>query len=93
MLKRNSTILTLANLMKFSDTEITEYSELPLINGNREILLAILFQNMMHPKNHQRREAVASKQYVEILTESDATNYLSTMLSNNLKNEFSGKES
>lgn len=38
----------------------------------------------MHPKNHNRTEAIAGKSYVEIITEEHAVNYLNLMLQNNL---------
>ena len=38
----------------------------------------------MHPKNHNRTEAITGKSYVEIITEEHAVNYLNLMLQNNL---------
>lgn len=67
-------------------------AEIPLLENNQEMLLATLFQNMMHPKNHQRRESIDNKSYMPILSQEDAVNYLSKILGNNLKNEFSGRE-
>lgn len=46
----------------------------------------------MHPKNHQRRESIENKNYLPILSQADAENFLSKMLGTNLKNEFSGRE-
>lgn len=47
----------------------------------------------MHPKNHHRRDAIDSKTYIEIYSEEDATSYLTKVLTTNLRNEFSGRES
>ena len=43
---------------------------------------------MMHPKNHQRRESVANKTYIEIVSVDDSTQYLAKILTLNLKNEI-----
>jgi hypothetical protein len=36
---------------------------MPLIDNNKELMAAIIMQNLLHPKNHQRREAVSGKSY------------------------------
>lgn len=38
----------------------------------------------MHPKNHNRTEAIASKTYIEILTEEQAVSYLNGLLQHNI---------
>lgn len=55
---------------------ILDFYGLPLINGDKELVCAIALQNLMHPKNHQRREAVAAKVYYPLLTHADAQYYL-----------------
>lgn len=79
-------------MLKISDTEIKDVHDLPMIDRDNEILFATIFQNCMHPKNHQRREGVTSKVYVQINNKQDATTYLSKVLSFNLRNEIASKE-
>ena len=52
-----------------------------------------MLQNIFHPKNNQRTDAIKnSKNYVEIWTTKDAVDFLSKTLSQNLKQEFSSRE-
>jgi hypothetical protein len=46
----------------------------------------------MHPKNSHRRESIASKNYVEMITEQQASEYIAKILETNLKNEFATRE-
>ena len=66
---------------------------MPLIDNNKELLAAIIMQNLLHPKNHQRREAVSGKSYSLLSNAKEAQAYLAKLLANNLKNELFGKES
>lgn len=86
-------IFAFANMLQISDKEIKSGEEFPLINGNMIVMFAIVFQNIMHPKNFHRREAVTAKTYVEITNQEVATQYINSMLTKNLKLEFYGKES
>ena len=52
--------------------------------NNRVLLVAVSLQNLLHPKNHNRTEAIASKTYVEIRTEEQAVSYLNGLLQHNL---------
>ena len=70
--KKSKDLLLVANLLGVSDKKVEGLSEIPLVEGNKGIQLAFMFQNVMQPKNHQRREAIDSKHYKEILTEDDA---------------------
>ena len=54
---------------------------------------AMLFQNMLHPSNKSRREAIESNQYSEIVTKEDAEKYLKDTYRNLLSLEISGEES
>lgn len=47
----------------------------------------------MQPKNTQRREAITSKTYCELLSGAQAEEYFSDLLSQNLKIELAGRES
>ena len=85
-------MINLANLIHISDTEIKSGEEFPLIDGNQVMLASIFFQNVMHPKNSHRREAVASNQYVDFKSEDDAAQYFNKLLSTNLQFEFAGRE-
>lgn len=53
----------------------------------------MLFQNMLHPSNKSRREAIESNQYAEIITKEDAEKYLKEIYRNMLNLEISGEES
>lgn len=53
----------------------------------------MLFQNMLHPSNKSRREAIESNQYAEIVTKEDAEKYLKEIYRNMLNLEISGEES
>ena len=65
---------------------VTAPIELPLISGDAEILLAIYLQNMLQPKNAQRRDAVTNGTYVSILASEQAARYLTEILQENMKN-------
>lgn len=56
-------------------------------SNSKVIALAVCLQNAQQPKNHHRTEAIQSKEYVEILTEDQATQFLNSMLRQNLQNE------
>lgn len=87
-------LVDIANELKLSDaTDITDFMSLPLISGNRELMAAILLQNVMQPKNAQRREAITSKSYNELMTPAQAESYFADMLASNLKLELAGRES
>jgi hypothetical protein len=53
--KRFKAFFTIANKLKIADDEaagpIKEAAALPGINGDYEVLLAIVFQNLIQPKN------------------------------------------
>lgn len=51
-----------------------------------------MFQNLMHPKNSQRREAIEEKSYLEIRTSDDAISFFKRVLSMNFKNELATRE-
>ncbi len=90
--KRCRILIMLWNLID-TDTELKDITLLPGLDGNQHLLFGIYFQNMMHPKNSHRREAITSGQYVELTTEAIASDYLSKILTQNLKIEFAGRES
>ena len=52
--------------MGVTDEPIEDFLFFPMINGDYEILFAIVLQNAMHNKNSFRREAVLNKSYIEI---------------------------
>jgi len=45
------------------DKEVKSAIDIPLINGEIEVLFAIYFQNRLQPKNSQRRDAVTGGYY------------------------------
>ena len=67
-----------AKLLQLRDgpEEFNDPIKLPLIDGDKEILLAIHLQNLLQPKNAQRRDAITNKKYVEIFTNADATGFM-----------------
>lgn len=70
--KRFTPFFIIAQKLKVSDDEgafIKAAVELPGINADFEVLLAIVFQNLQQPKNSQRKDAVANKNYREILNQ------------------------
>jgi len=64
---------------------VTAPLDLPLIAGDLQILLGIYLQNMLQPKNAQRRDAVTNGTYVNILTNEHAIRYLTEKLQDNMK--------
>lgn len=92
--KKNTDLLLLANRLKVGgEKQIKSVMDTPKINGDELIFFTLLFQNAMQPKNHQRREAVTQKIYVEVNDREIATKYLTNILTSNLRNEISGRES
>lgn len=55
-----------------------------IFEGDQVVLAASSLQNLMHPKNHNRTEAIASKAYIEISAEEQAVAYLNGLLQHNL---------
>ena len=55
---------------------------------NRHILAAILLQNLLHPKNSQRRDAIEKKEYHEIRTAEDADKFFGWLLTTSLLDEI-----
>jgi hypothetical protein len=87
-------LVDIANDLKLSQSgSITDFMSLPLVNGCKVLMAAILLQNVMQPQNSKRREAITSKNYYALRTEEEAHTYFSDMLSQNLKLELAGRES
>lgn len=87
-------LVDIANDLKLSESGlITDFMSLPLVNGSKVLMAAILLQNVMQPQNTKRREAIASKNYYTLRSEEEAHTYFSDMLSQNLKLELAGRES
>jgi len=59
--KNLKVLLDMATELGVSTSVINDFYALPLINGDKVLVCAIALQNLMHPKNHHRREAVAAK--------------------------------
>jgi hypothetical protein len=58
---------------------------LDIFDNNQVVLAAVSLQNLLQPKNHNRTEAIASKSYVEFISEERAVAYLNAQLHNYLK--------
>ena len=80
-------ITTLLHLISSLEQRAEPYTTANHVFGTRVIQLAVLLQNKNHPKNHHRVEAIQNKEYKEFLTEEQACEYLTNMLSQNLRNE------
>ena len=82
--------LQLANFFQISSTgeEVKESKDLPLIDGDSDVLLAIVIQNLMQPKNAQRRDAITNKKYVEVMSVGDATTFLHKALEEVLRSKI-----
>jgi hypothetical protein len=92
--KRFAPFFIIANKLKVSDDEgtvIRAAVELPGINADFEVLLAIVFQNLQQPKNSQRKDAVSSKNYREILNQESARSYLTESLTQSLTNKVNAR--
>jgi len=50
--------------------------DLPMIEGDQIIMLAILLSNALHPKNEQRSKAIKNGSYVEIKSHKEAEDFL-----------------
>lgn len=67
--KRFKVFFSLANSLKISNDEATVIRsavELPGIDNDFETLFAIVFQNLLGPKNNHRKDAVTNKTYREV---------------------------
>ena len=80
---------TLANL---EGQAIPAESLMYYFNNDEEVALAVFVQNIMHPKNSNRVEAVKSGTYVEIENLEHARLYLSHLLRTNLQHELNAVE-
>lgn len=77
-----------------------DYSELPVLESLDQypmfkepvLVLAMAFQNYMHPSNKARREAIENKTYKELMTKEDAESYFTELYKKNLELEISGEE-
>ena len=62
-------------------------------NNDKEIILAVLMQNALQPKNSQRVEAIKLESYVEFDSQEAARNYLTELVRKNLHTELRAAES
>ena len=63
------------------------------IGGSKDIVLAIILQNLMHPKNSQRTGAITQKWYKEIRDQNEACLFLYQQLETNYDIEMQNRES
>lgn len=59
--ERTALIKMLSDLMERECASV-----LDVFNGEQEIIFAILLQNLQHPHNNNRREAIKTGKYVDI---------------------------
>merc|ERR1719310_1827367 len=64
-----------------------------MLGQDRELIFSIVLQNLMHPKNSNRTEAIKGGSYVELTEHEQARKFLVELLQSNLKNELLGVES
>ena len=70
------------------------YEELTdIFGGEREILLAVLIQNALHPKNSDRTDAIKADKYAEIETLEQARAFLADLVKVNFTNSLRTAES
>jgi len=91
--KKHVDMVRLAQMLQVVPPDLFDVRQFPLLNGDQDVFFGLLFQNLMHPKNAQRREACTNNVYVDVLDKVAADNYLCNMLKSNLRNEISGRES
>lgn len=84
--KRSPYFLLLANELLAPAHPFTK--PLDFLQGEPEHEFAIYFQNSLHPKNSQRRDAIAQKKYVELLTVGDSSILLTQQLQSILKGKL-----
>ena len=63
-----------------------------LFDGQDEVLFAVILQNMMHPRNSNRTDAIKAGKYVEIMNLEQARAYIDEMVRFNLTNELRAAE-
>lgn len=80
--KHCSTMLQAFNTLEQRASPYKRYDD--IFGNNRIILVAVTLQNILHPKNHNRTEAIANKSYVEIKNEEQAVSFLNEQLQHNL---------
>ena len=68
-------------------------SLLDFFGNNHQIALATLIQNLLHPKNSMRVEAIKAESYVEIDCEATARDFLTELLKKSLEIELKSAES
>ena len=61
---------------------------LELFNGSEEVLFAVMMQNMMHPKNSQRTDAIKSGKYQEFMVPAQAHEFIEEVARTNLTHEL-----
>ena len=71
----------------------TYESILELFEGQEEILFAVMLQNLLHPKNSHRTDAIKAGKYIEIDTIEQAQAFISSLVEENLTMELKGAES
>ena len=66
---------------------------LELFGGEDEVLFAVLLQNMLHPKNSNRTDAIKAGKYQEIMNLAQAREFIDEVVRFNLTNELRAAES
>jgi len=89
-LKRHQFLLSV--LKRLGLEKVEGLLSVPRIEGSKVTLLAILIQNLQHPKNQHRREAIKNQSYIELKTEGMALMYLEKLVYKNLEIEFKNQE-
>jgi len=81
--KFNQQFILVANLILGEGSNISDLYDVPFIEESKnkdELLLAMFIQNCQHDKNSDRVKAVADKEYVEIMDDKLAYEFLSKAL-------------
>ena len=61
---------------------------LAFFESEEEILLAVVLQNMLHPNNSNRTEAIKNRKYVEITSLQTACEFIEETVRSNLTNQL-----
>jgi hypothetical protein len=64
-----------------------------MLGQEPELVFAVLLQNVLHPKNSNRVEAIKGGSYKELKTVEQAREFLASLLHSNLSQELMSVES
>ena len=83
--KRKGLLKMLSDLINLDEpvSDILEFFE-----SQEDILFAVVLQNMLHPNNSNRTEAIKNRKYVEITSLQTACEFIEETVRSNLTNQL-----